>query len=89
MYFLYNIAVYIVSFTIKIIAVFNKKIALFVDGRKDVFFQLEDSFNTEDKVIWFHCASLGEFEQGRPIIEKLKLQASNSKSKFYKFAIDD
>lgn len=87
MYFLYNIAVYIVSFTIKIIAVFNKKIALFVDGRKDVFFQLEDSFNTEDKVIWFHCASLGEFEQGRPIIEKLKLQASNSKSKFYKFKV--
>jgi len=87
MYFLYNIAVYIVNFTVKIIAIFNKKIKLFVEGRKDVFARLESNLSSKDKVIWFHCASLGEFEQGRPIIEKVKSQTTNSKSQFYNFKI--
>ena len=43
-----------------------------MNGRKGVFEKLESHFKTTDKVIWFHCASLGEFEQGRPIIESCK-----------------
>ncbi|MGB5462695.1 MAG: glycosyltransferase N-terminal domain-containing protein [Aureibaculum sp.] len=69
MYIFYNIAVYIASFILIIIAFFNKKIRLFVNGRKGVFEKLGSHFKATDKVIWFHCASLGEFEQGRPIIE--------------------
>ena len=46
---------------------------MFVNGRKSVFQTLESKINFEDKTIWFHAASLGEFEQGLPVIEKLKV----------------
>ncbi len=79
MSFFYNILVYIAGFALNIIAIFNKKIRLFVEGRKGVFEKLESNIDSHDKIIWFHCASLGEFEQGRPIIEKIKPQYSNHK----------
>lgn len=47
---------------------------LFVNGRKDTFAVLSQSISKDDQVIWMHAASLGEFEQGLPIIEKLKLE---------------
>ena len=73
MYFLYNILILIAGFFLKIIALFNNKINLFVEGRKNVISKVKSVISTDDNdVIWFHCASLGEFEQGRPIIEKLK-----------------
>lgn len=53
-------------------ALFSKKIKLFVDGRKDVVHILGKNISTSDKTIWFHCASLGEFEQGVPIMEEMK-----------------
>ena len=74
MYILYNILVLSASFFLKIIAKFNKKINLFVEGRKQIFQKLTNVISKNDNVIWFHCASLGEFEQGRPILEKLKEQ---------------
>jgi 3-deoxy-D-manno-octulosonic-acid transferase len=46
--------------------------SLFVHGRKMVFDTLKESINSDDKTIWFHCASLGEYEQGVPIMEKTK-----------------
>ena len=61
------------------IALFNPKIKLFVDGRKTVFETLENAISKKDKTIWIHCASLGEFEQGLPIIEQLKKQYQNHK----------
>jgi 3-deoxy-D-manno-octulosonic-acid transferase len=72
MYFLYNIVATVVQFLLKIIAVFNSKINLFVKGRKKTFFKLKQVISKKDTVFWFHCASLGEFEQGRPIIERIK-----------------
>ena len=51
---------------------FSKKMKLFVEGRKDVFKILNEKLKPSDRTIWFHCASLGEFEQGLPIIEGLK-----------------
>ena len=45
---------------------------LFTNGRKNVFSKLSTSINNQDKIIWFHCASLGEFEQGLPLMEDLK-----------------
>ncbi len=79
MYLLYNITVYCVGFFLKLIAIFNKKINLFVAGRKEIFSKLQRVISSNDQVIWFHCASLGEFEQGRPIIEKIKSQHPNYK----------
>ena len=79
MIFFYNIAVYITGFALNIVSLFNKKIALFVDGRKETFAKLRTEFDGRSKVIWFHCASLGEFEQGRPIIEKCRREIKDSK----------
>jgi len=72
MNFLYNIAVFVTEILLNIIALFDKKIRLFIQGRKNIFTKLESKISETDKTIWFHCASLGEFEQGRPIIEYLK-----------------
>ena len=46
--------------------------SLFVNGRKTVFNTLKETIRPDDKTIWFHCASLGEYEQGVPIMEKIK-----------------
>ncbi|RUT69319.1 3-deoxy-D-manno-octulosonic acid transferase [Flavobacterium cupreum] len=72
MLFLYNLAVYLAAFFLKIVALFSPKIKLFINGRKDVFTILEEKIKPADKTIWFHAASLGEYEQGLPVIEKIK-----------------
>ncbi|AXG69685.1 3-deoxy-D-manno-octulosonic acid transferase [Kordia sp. SMS9] len=64
--------VYVASFFLGIIAKFNTKLGLFVAGRKLVFKTLANQISATDKVIWFHTASLGEFEQGLPVLEALK-----------------
>ncbi|MET7029773.1 3-deoxy-D-manno-octulosonic acid transferase [Sediminicola luteus] len=79
MLFLYNLAVLVASFVLKLVANFSPKLKLFVDGRKNVFSQLQQEISEQDKVIWVHTASLGEFEQGLPIIEKLKIAYPNYK----------
>ncbi len=61
------------SLLLKLVAYFSPKIRLFIDGRKTVFATLESKISPEDKTIWFHAASLGEFEQGLPVMEQLKL----------------
>tara|TARA_R110000787_G_scaffold183014_1_gene295009 strand:+ start:20732 stop:21985 length:1254 start_codon:yes stop_codon:yes gene_type:complete len=72
MHLLYNFSTYITSKLILLTPFFSKKMSLFVHGRKSVFDTLKESINPEDKTIWFHCASLGEYEQGVPIMEKTK-----------------
>ncbi|MGO4772183.1 3-deoxy-D-manno-octulosonic acid transferase [Flavobacterium sp. W22_SRS_FK3] len=72
MLFLYNLVVLITGFFLKIVALFSPKIKLFVDGRKNVFTVLQEEIKRDDKTIWFHSASLGEYEQGLPVIEKIK-----------------
>ncbi len=64
---------------IPLIALFNPKIKLFVNGRKQIFAMLQENLTPSDQTIWMHCASLGEFEQGRPVLEKLKLLYPNYK----------
>ncbi|NGY36217.1 3-deoxy-D-manno-octulosonic acid transferase [Flavobacterium sp. XN-5] len=72
MLFLYNIVIQITGLTLNFIALFNSKIKLFVSGRKNVFDILEEKIKPSDKTIWFHAASLGEYEQGLPVIERIK-----------------
>jgi 3-deoxy-D-manno-octulosonic-acid transferase len=74
MLFLYNIIVLFASQAIKILALFSPKMKLFVQGRKNVFSILEEKINSNDKTIWFHAASLGEYEQGLPVIEAIKIK---------------
>jgi len=75
---LYNCIVLIATFILSIVALFHKKIKLFVAGRKATFEKLS-VFKAGDKIVWFHAASLGEFEQGRPIIERLKQEFPSHK----------
>lgn len=72
MNFLYNIALYITWYLLKIIAIFNKKMNSFVSGREKSFAEISEKISGQNEVIWVHCASLGEFEQGRPLIENIK-----------------
>ncbi len=72
MLFLYNILISVAGFFLKIMALFNKKLKLFVQGRKQSFSILSKKLNPNDKTIWFHVASLGEYEQGLPVMEEFK-----------------
>ncbi|MEE9350280.1 MAG: glycosyltransferase N-terminal domain-containing protein [Flavobacteriaceae bacterium] len=78
MQIVYNYTVILISWFIKPLVIFNKKLRLFVNGRKETFQKLK-SIQKTDNVIWFHCASLGEFEQGRPVIEKYRNEFPNHK----------
>ncbi|OIQ21925.1 MAG: 3-deoxy-D-manno-octulosonic acid transferase [Lacinutrix sp. MedPE-SW] len=75
----YTILIYLVDFALKIIAFFNKKIKLGVNGRKQTFKILNNHLSEADKKIWFHCASLGEYEQGLPVFNELRLAYPNHK----------
>ena len=69
MLFLYRISLVIYHFIIIVLSPFNQKAKLWLNGRKNIFKKIESSVVKNNKLAWFHCASLGEFEQGRPLIE--------------------
>ena len=72
MIFLYTFLLRIYSLGITIASPFNKKARLWSSGRRKVFENLKNSHIGKRPVIWIHTASLGEFEQGRPILERIK-----------------
>ncbi|MBN1117131.1 MAG: 3-deoxy-D-manno-octulosonic acid transferase [Bacteroidales bacterium] len=72
MIFLYNLGIRTYYLLALITSLFKPKARLWVKGRKNVFKQLKSELETEKKYCWFHASSLGEFEQGRPIIEEIK-----------------
>ena len=74
MLFLYNLILLFGSQVVNLLALFNPKMKLFVDGRKGVFERIREKINPSDKTIWFHAASLGEYEQGLPVIEQIKIK---------------
>lgn len=65
-----------------IASLFNSKVKSWFKGQKNIFDKLKSEINTQEKLAWFHCASLGEFEQGRQLIETFK-----EKHKDYKILI--
>lgn len=76
---LYNLGISAYSIIIRIASLFNQKAKLLVEGRKKTWAKLEKFSQEKHKnVYWFHAASLGEFEQGRPIIERLKKTSPSS-----------
>lgn len=71
--FFYNFFIWLMVSGIRFASLWNDKAKKWISGRKGVFDQLEKKFHSNaEPLIWIHCASLGEFEQGRPVIEKLK-----------------
>ncbi len=69
---LYTLGIHLYGFVVKTAALFNGKAKLFVNGRKNIFDNLKKNVNPNDYNIWLHASSLGEFEQGRPVIEKIR-----------------
>ncbi len=79
--FIYSIFWQIAEVFLPFAGLFNKKIRTGNTGRKNTISSLNkwrNSIPIEAEVIWFHCASLGEFEQGRPVMEALKKEHPNS-----------
>lgn len=80
MLFAYNLGITIYGWIIRITAFFgNRKAKLWVDGRKDWRQKLRLNLKPGERRIWFHCSSLGEFEQGRPLLEKYRTHDPDAK----------
>jgi len=76
MHFLYTLGIFMYGLLIRLAALFDRKASVWVKGRKNLFRHLEKALKEGNPdarpVIWFHASSLGEFEQGRPIIEAFR-----------------
>jgi len=70
---MYNIFIRLYPLAATIVGIFNAKARQWVKGRKNVFSKIAKAMDASgEKKIWMHCSSLGEFEQGRPLLEKIK-----------------
>ena len=77
--FLYNLSIYLYAFVVRIISPFHKKARKMIIGHKQTYKILKEKVDPNTKYIWFHAASLGEFEQGRPIIEEIRRKHPEAK----------
>ena len=68
----YNLGIGVYSGAVKMVSPFMRKAALWYQGRRDIFRKLEQAVGSSERIIWFHAASLGEFEQGRPVMEAVR-----------------
>ncbi len=76
----YTLSLWLLQLTYRIAAMFHAKAHLYVSGRINLFDKLTIAFReNKSPLVWIHCASLGEFEQGRPILEALKKQNASLK----------
>lgn len=69
---LYTIGIWFYGLGIRIASLFNEKAKQWVRGRKGIFAELQKTFDGKSHPVWVHCASLGEYEQAKPLIEKIK-----------------
>jgi 3-deoxy-D-manno-octulosonic-acid transferase len=80
MIFIYNLAIQLYVFAIRLSAMAgNKKASLWIGGRKNWREKMRQDLRPGERRIWFHCSSLGEFEQARPVMEKLKSDNAETK----------
>ena len=91
MVFMYNIFIFLYTWSIHVASFFNAKARQWVEGRKNIFTIIEQQIKqaqsskkllTPPVTVWMHVASLGEFEQGRPLIEALKKEYPLSTKSF-------
>ncbi|MFT5779700.1 MAG: 3-deoxy-D-manno-octulosonic-acid transferase [Crocinitomicaceae bacterium] len=76
MHLLYNLGVHVYGFAIRIASLFNPKAKKWQIGRRNLIAQIPDL--SAKNVVWFHCASLGEFDQGLPLMNKIKAERPNT-----------
>src|SRR5690606_6178013 len=79
MRFLYDAGIGLYTLLLRVISPFHRKAKLWVDGRKHLFARIERAMEKGSHPIWFHFASLGEFEQGRPVMEAIRLKYPDEK----------
>lgn len=79
MYFLYSLLLRIIEKVLPLSGFFSKKMKLFVAGRSTTFASLAAAIQKNDNCIWFHAASLGEYEQGLPVMDAIKAHYPNHK----------
>lgn len=79
LYLLYNFAITVAWFLVKPISLFNKKLALGTKGRQEAVKKIHQFIQKSDKTMWFHCSSLGEYEQGLPVFNEAKKLFPNHK----------
>jgi 3-deoxy-D-manno-octulosonic-acid transferase len=72
MLLIYSIALKFYYAAIFIASFFNDKAKQWITGRQNLFKRLQNELKPDEKRIWFHCSSFGEFEQGRPVLQALK-----------------
>jgi len=76
---LYDIGIRFYWLVAMLISPWNHKAKLWLEGRRHWYEKLKVALGRDEKVIWFHCASLGEFEQGRPVIEAIREREPDSR----------
>ena len=76
---MYNIIMYAIQLGVAIASLFNEKVRKMWRGEREAFRILKEQVDPNAQYVWFHAASLGEFEQGRPIIERLRQEYSEYK----------
>ena len=69
---MYSLAIYLYMFCVNVASLFKKKARLMMQGHRQVYRTLREKIDPQERYIWFHAASLGEFEQGRPLMEKIR-----------------
>lgn len=79
MLFLYDLGIFLYAIFVRIAAFKNEKARAWIRGRAGLLEHIGEKVDREKKHVWFHFASLGEFEQGRPVIEELKLHRPSSR----------
>ena len=69
---IYNLGILLYEWLLHVAALWKPKARQWVDGRRNIFDRMAERISPSDRVVWMHVASLGEFEQGRPILEAIR-----------------
>lgn len=74
---LYNIGIFLYTNLVRVASLFNEKAKFWIKGRKNLLATIDAKVDKSKPIAWFHSSSLGEFEQGRPVIEAFRAQYPN------------
>lgn len=76
---MYSLAIYLYMFMVRLASLFNRKARLMMRGHRNIWKILRREIRPEARYVWFHAASLGEFEQGRPLMERMRREHPEKK----------
>ena len=74
---IYNLGLTLYAWAIRLAACRHAKARLWIDGRKELLHRMKEVIAPGERIVWVHVASLGEFEQGRPLVERYAANTPN------------